>query len=203
MYENEFRDVLDDNEIIVWSGKPHFFIHIMSGVPFLIFGLLWGSFDLFFFKGFSSTGGPAGFIIPFLLLHSAPFWLSVSNMIRLLVTHKNTCFAITNKRILTKTGFMGIDYKTKDFERISHVEVNVSPLEKILGRGTVLIDELHIPSANSRRGLRGNRIYGIEHPYDVFKKLKSMSLDIKTDIHFPNKYRPDSNPGYNTKYDKE
>ena len=28
-----------------------------------------------------------------------------------------------------------------------------------------------------------------------------MSLDIQTDISYPNAMRPDNNPGYNTKYD--
>ncbi|NLC54263.1 MAG: PH domain-containing protein [Erysipelothrix sp.] len=202
MLDNEFRDILDDNENIVWSDKPHLLVHILSGVPFLIIGLIWGAIDFFFLNAFNSFGGQTqGFLLPFMLLHSAPFWLSIINMLRLLVTYRNTYFAITNKRVLTRTGFMGIDYTAKDFDIISNVSVNVNPIEKMLGRGSIIINEYTSVQGTQNVG-RGNRLYGIANPYEIFKQLKSMSLDIKTDIQFPNKFRPDTNPGYNTKYDK-
>jgi hypothetical protein len=40
----------------------------------------------------------------------------------------------------------------------------------------------------------------IENPYAVFKQLKQVSMDIRTDIQYPNQYRPEDNPGYKTKY---
>ncbi len=43
-------------------------------------------------------------------------------------------------------------------------------------------------------------ISNIENPYDVFKFFKKVSHAVKTDIHFPNLYRPDINPGYKTRY---
>ncbi|MBU1125608.1 MAG: hypothetical protein KKC84_06260 [Candidatus Omnitrophica bacterium] len=43
----------------------------------------------------------------------------------------------------------------------------------------------------------------VEKPYEVFKKLKTVMVDIKTDWNYPNKLRPDENPGYRTKYDAQ
>jgi hypothetical protein len=34
------------------------------------------------------------------------------------------------------------------------------------------------------------------------KKMKSIAVDIKSDINYPNKLRPEDNPGYNSKYEK-
>lgn len=43
-------------------------------------------------------------------------------------------------------------------------------------------------------------ILDVENPYEIYGKLQNIVLDIQTDIEFPNAYRPDENPGYNTKY---
>jgi hypothetical protein len=43
----------------------------------------------------------------------------------------------------------------------------------------------------------------IEDPYQVFKLVKQTSLDIKTDINYPNALRPETNPGYQTKYERK
>ena len=40
----------------------------------------------------------------------------------------------------------------------------------------------------------------IEDPYAVFKQLKQVSMDIRTDMNYPNQMRPDENPGYKTTY---
>ena len=43
----------------------------------------------------------------------------------------------------------------------------------------------------------------ISNPYDIFKKVKEVMVDIKTDYNYPNALRPDTNPGYKTKYDRK
>jgi hypothetical protein len=40
----------------------------------------------------------------------------------------------------------------------------------------------------------------IKNLYDLFKMVKQTSVNIKTDFNYPNALRPDTNPGYNTKY---
>ena len=204
MYDNEFRDILDTNERVIWSDKPHILVHLASGIPFLIIGILWGLMDAFFFSGFMSFGGGPvlGFLSIFMVLHMMPLWLGVGNMIRLVFIYKNTFFCYTDKRVIIKTGFLGVDYKTKDFYNIGNVEVNVGPLENMLGVGTIRIDEEIIRTRNNHSRRTGNRLYGVQKPYEVFKSLKEIVMDIKTDINYPNEYRPETNKGYNTKYEK-
>jgi len=43
-------------------------------------------------------------------------------------------------------------------------------------------------------------ISNIPDPYEVFKLFKKVSHDVRTDIEYPNKLRPKTNPGYKSDY---
>ena len=194
----QFEAVKDSDEEVLWLGKPHRTAFILRGVPFLCIGLIWGAIDYFgFIRNMDKK--MAGFAIPFFLLHLFPFWGSILNMIRLFLVHSNTCYAFTNKRLMMRSGFWGIDFKAIDYDKISDIEVNVNPIENMLGVGT-------IQAFSGRTTDKGGRIYdkfiGIQNPYEVFKAIKETATDIKTDWNFPNALRPETNPGYQTKYQK-
>jgi hypothetical protein len=198
-----FNAVKDDNETIFWVGKPVLVPFLMQGIIFLAFGLIWGLIDFGFLGLIFSSEAPAGlafFIIPFFMLHSFPFWGSILNMIRLWLVHGNTYYAYTNKRLMMRSGFWGIDFKAIDYDKISDIEVNINPVESYFGVGTVR-------AYSGRDTAKGGRIYdsfvAIENPYEVFKKIKEISVDIKTDWNYPNALRPEENPGYKTSYNPD
>ena len=58
--------------------------------------------------------------------------------------------------------------------------------------------DIHITSQNQSVVLED-----VHHPHEYMNKIQDITRDIKTDIAFPNKYRPEDNPGYHTKYDKK
>ena len=196
----EFEAVRDRDEQVYWVGKPAFLPFILTGVPFLILGLLWGAMDYFGFIRHMLKGEGkelTGFAIPFFTLHLLPLWLSVLNMLRLFLVYGNTCYAYTNKRLMIRSGFWGTDFKAIDYDKIQDIEVNVNPIENTLGVGT-------IRAFSGRETAKGNRIYdqfiAVPNPYEVFKGIKEVSVDIKTDWNYPNAMRPEQNPGYQTKY---
>jgi len=195
----QFLAVKDHDESFLWIGEPHFLAFLCSGIPFLIFGLLWGAFDYF---GFIIHMKPSqmGFAIPFFAMHLFPFWGSILNILRLILVHKNTFYAITNKRVMMRSGFWGIDFNSIDYDKISDIQVTVNPLENMLGVGTVRFSAGKVSS-------KGNPLtqdfIAVANPYEVFKKVKTVSVDVKTDWNYPNKMRPDENPGYRTKYDPQ
>ncbi|MDD5427613.1 MAG: PH domain-containing protein [Candidatus Omnitrophica bacterium] len=167
----------------------------------MIIGLLWGAIDYFGFirnMAMAKNGPPPGFIIPFFALHLFPFWGSIANMFRLVLVHKNTFYAITNKRVMMRSGFWGIDFNAIDYDKISDVQVTVNPLENILGVGTIRISAGKV---SSKGNPLTNDFIAIQNPYEIFKKLKTVMVDIKTDWNYPNKLRPEDNPGYDTKYE--
>lgn len=208
-----FKDVADSNEEFYWTGTPVFLPFVLSGVPFLICGLIWGAFDLFLFmtgatvksRGNQLTGTGAKF---FLLVHSAPFWLALFNMVRLYLVHGNTHYALTNKRIMIRTGFFGTDFRSIDYDQISDVEVVVGPIDTMFECGSINPftgrDMMSHTYRNSRSFLQPTHgaFLCIKEPYQVFRLLKELSVNIKTDWQYPNALRPENNPGYNTKYRK-
>jgi Bacterial PH domain len=195
----EFKAVKDQDEDIYWLDRPNFTAFIITGIPFLMIGLLWGAFDYFgFIRNMKHI--PAGFSIPFFALHLFPFWGSILNMVRLFLVHGNTCYAFTNKRLMLRSGFWGTDFKAIDYDRIVELDVDVNPIENMLGVGT-------IKAFSGSTSSKGTRIYdyfiGIENPYEVFKRIKEVSVDIKTDWNYPNAMRPKMNPGYQTSYSRK
>jgi hypothetical protein len=193
---NQLADILDTDEKVLWQGKPTFIPFVASGLPFLALGILWGMIDYGFIRQiFISPSGVQVTLIPFFLLHLMPLWGSILNMLRLLLSFNNVTYAMTNKRILLRTGFWGIDFKSIDYDKVSDVQVTVNPLENLLRVGSVKINS----------GLAGgtavfDSMVAIADPYDIFKQLKTTSVNIKTDWNYPNKLRPAENPGYRTQY---
>lgn len=199
----QFRAVKDNDENFIWVGEPLLVPFLCTGIPFLIVGLLWGAMDYFGFirhMGSIKSGPPIGFLISFFALHLFPFWASVLNMLRLILVHKNTFYAITNKRIMMRSGFWGIDFNAIDYDKISDIQVTVNPLENMLGVGTIHISAGKVTSKGSPLT---NDFIAVSNPYEVFKKIKTVMVDIKTDWNYPNKLRPEENPGYKTEYKPE
>jgi hypothetical protein len=199
----QFRVVKDADENFIWAGEPMFLPFLCTGIPFLIFGLLWGALDYFGFIqhiGKIKNGPPPGFLIPFFALHLLPLWISIINIFRLILVHKNTFYSITNKRVMMRSGFWGIDFNAIDYDKISDIQVTVNPLENILGVGTIRISAGKV---NSKGSSLTDDFIGVQNPYEVFKKIKTVMIDIKTDWNYPNKLRPEENPGYNTKYESK
>lgn len=184
----DFQAIQDDDETILWFEKPNFIDFIMAGVTWLVLGLGWGLIDYAIFESMSENGQH----MPtwFLFIHTAPVWVAILNMLRLIVVHSKTAYGYTNKRVLARTGFFGTDFHTIDYDSISDLYVNVNPLEKLMGIGTLVIS---VQSSCIK-------FIGIKKPYVIFKQLKQTALDIKTDWKYPNAKRPDHNPGYRTQY---
>jgi|LSQX01.3.fsa_nt_gb membrane protein YdbS with pleckstrin-like domain len=201
----EFEAIKDKDETIYWVDQPAFVPFILSGGPFLIFGIVWFVISSSFFGVFKTGMGdmPSGLtttVFLFALLHQFPFYLSVFNFVRLFLVHRNTYYGYSNKRVMHRTGFMGIDFKTIDYDKIQNIEVNVNPLERYLDVGSILIFSGEIIASD--RGSRSayTTFKSIKDPYTIFKKIKEVSVDIKTDWSYPNVLRPEENPGYKTKY---
>lgn len=167
-----FQAIRDKDEQFLWVGMPARGPFVVSGIPFLIFGCLWGSFDYFgFIRHMGGPNGiPLGFALPFFALHLFPFWGSVLNMVRLSLVVGNTYYAVTSKRLMMRTGFWGTDFRTIDFDQIANLEVSVNPVENALGVGSIRF----YPRALSLNGSRMSyySFVGVVNPYDVFKLVK-------------------------------
>jgi hypothetical protein len=200
----QFDAVLDQDEKVLWVGNPTLVPFLLSGIPLFIFGMLWGSFDYFMFLkkfiGHSKGGAEAYGMLAFFAVHMIPCWLGIGNMLRLCLVFGNTCYAFTNKRILLRTGFWGIDFKSIDFDRLQEIDVTVNPIENLLGVGTI---KMFSGGMTAKGAPTFNFFIGIDKPYQVYKQLKTVTVDVKTDWNYPNALRPGQNKGYKTDYSPE
>ena len=95
-------------------------------------------------------------------------------------------YAITNKRIIIKSGLIGTDYKSIYFEQISQVVIDVGLIGKIFGTGNLKIDtgktETYSGSSGARVGsvryqnIKTRTMYdvlkNIDFPYEVYKLVQ-------------------------------
>tara|TARA_R100001377_G_C3160149_1_gene99423 strand:+ start:225 stop:794 length:570 start_codon:yes stop_codon:yes gene_type:complete len=188
--DSVFTHVLDDDEKILWQEKPYFllfvlnFSHLLIGFGALSLYLIFGSDEIKILND----------IVHFILLiyFFAP-------IIYLIAVYPNTFYALTNRRVMFRGGFFGVDYASIDYDSIQNAAVNVNPLEKIFRVGTIQV----FSGQRDHNGTNvAHNICCIPFPYETYKKMKSIAIDIKSDISYPNKLRPEDNPGYNSKYKK-
>jgi len=196
----ELDKVLDQNETVHWEGKPKFWPFFLGGFAAAIFGIM------FLIVGgmFVLQGIASGNYVFILLPH---FWIGVGFVFGVplykALVYKYTYYAVTNKRVIFQKGLIGRDFEIIDFDKITNAEVNVGVLDILFGRrsGSILISTAGSFTYTRRGAVQ--KPYTISHvkdPYNVFKFFKKISHAVKTDIEYPNKYRPKTNPGYSTHY---
>lgn len=197
--------LLDDNERELWSGRPNAALYIIGNPLFYVFAALWLLFDLRLFGSFQRadmTGfGPmASMLIPFFLIHLAPVWVAIGGLIYRACAWHKIQYILTDRRIYQSSGLLGTDVSTLELREVSHLSVNVNPIENALGLGTIrLTPDVSVGSGDSARTVSGYRLRHIKDPYNTYNLIKRVSLDVSTDQRFPNAYRPSENPGYDTR----
>ena len=147
------------------------------------------------------------FIIPFFLLHLAPVWIWLWNVITASKRWEHTKYYVTDKRIIIKNGFVAENYQTIYYKDIRNVFLNIGIIDKMLGVGDIHFDligygplSLMNNYTTTNRNTAGACFLDIEDYHELYARLQKIVLDIQTDIEYPNALRPESNPGYNTKY---
>lgn len=137
----EFDSVKDNNEEILWTGKPKFIPYIFSGLGigiYLIgFGIILLLITLNFKPEYDSTGGNA-WIFGFL-----PLLQGLYIFLKKIFSFSNTVYAYSNKIVMMRTGFTGTDFKTIDYDKYQTLKLLLMSLKECitLGRLDFLADE--------------------------------------------------------------
>jgi hypothetical protein len=197
----EFESVKDNDEEILWTGKPTFIPYVFSGLGIGLYMIGFGIVVLIITLNvkpeIDSTGGYAW------LLGFLPLLQGLYTFLKKLFSFSNTAYAYSNKRVMMRTGFIGTDFKTIDYDKISDLEVTVNVVERMYNVGSIRFFSGRTQTDEGNTTKLYDCWFAIENPYEVFKLVKQTSVDIKTDFNYPNAMRPETNPGYNTKYDRK
>jgi hypothetical protein len=215
-YALKFAAISDSDEDFLWVGKPEVLPYLGRGASLIFAGLftlvLMILFINWYLHSVAATGNPPEPAEKWMLLiFASPLLIitlmSALNLVRLLISYRQTWYAITNKRVIIRSGFWGAEFFAYDYDKIPELQVTVSFLEGMTGTGT--ISGFELPRPVPRNGFDSytasftqtyDRFVSIRDPYRVFRMLKETSVDVKTDWEYPNALRPEENPGYRTKY---
>ncbi len=180
--DNETRlqnidEILSDDERLLWKGKPKKSAYVLNAfMRMLPFALIWLVIDVGFIIMLTQIGAelPTFAIVilcVFFAFHLLPVWIWISNVITANKAHKNLEYAFTDKRIIVKSGIIGIDFKNVYYNEISSVNLRVGLVDKMMKVGDIYI-----------KGL-GNAtvLYDLENPYFITQKIQKIISDIKND----------------------
>lgn len=197
--------LLDEDEHTLWEGRPNAVLYIIGNPLVYVFAAIWLLFDLGFINAFQGASGQGATHVPpaitlFFLLHLAPVWYAIIGLVYRAVTWHKICYILTERRIYMSSGILGTDISSLELREINHLTVNVNPVENAMGLGTIrLTPDVTTGQGENARTHAGYRLRHIKDPYDTYRLIKRVSLDVSTDQQFPNAYRPKENPGYDTR----
>jgi len=201
-------NILEKSEQKKWEGK----INRKVMVTGLIFGLIIviGISSFFFAKetiNYTSNGTPkqiSGFLIGIGILIIG-LLIVILNFFSNFVVE----YAITNKRVIIKSGLIGTDYKSIYFEQINQVVIDVGLIGKIFGTGNLKIDTGKTETYSSGSGTRVGKVQyqnirtrtmydilkNIDNPYDVYGIIQP-SVTGRRESLYSGRADRESNPQY-------
>jgi membrane protein YdbS with pleckstrin-like domain len=195
----EFESIKDDKEEILWTGKPKFipfiFANFFGGIFIILFAFIWIFANRNLGSSYSNEAGSY-----FWLFGLLPLVIGLLAFLKRVFSYSNTAYTYSDKRVMMRSGFIGTDFKIIDYDKISDIEVTVSVVEKMYKVGTIKFFSGRTQTDEGNTTKLYDSWSAIENPYKVFKMIKQTSVNIKTDFNYPNALPPDTNPGYNTKY---
>lgn len=200
--DNELRVMAGKNEKILFEGKPDLKCFILESIfnPLLPFAIVWLIFDTFFFGGFASSGGPMGFLIPFMLIHLMPVWIYLGGILFMARKYRNLNYLITDRAIYISSGIFTKSYNTKTFMELSRIDIHRGIFDQMCNVGDVIC------TTNQYRNdgqLATIKIESVPNYMDVYNMVKQLQTDIYTDVMYPNDKRPETNHGYKTTYNND
>jgi uncharacterized membrane protein YdbT with pleckstrin-like domain len=175
----KLEKLLNANEKVLWSGKPVGKAFILPGLVSIPFGLIFLAFAIFWMGTAASAGAPDFFSLlglPFILVG---FGITFGPSILQLFRYRNTEYMITEKRIITQTGAIGLDTRFVDFEKVQEVYVQIGVIDRLFGTGSLYAMTAGFSGFVPRGGygyggFAGNRpsLAALKEPYEVQKLLQ-------------------------------
>lgn len=174
MYADSFSEVGIDSvlaagEEVLWKGVPKKSAYVATAVlKMLPIAVLWLAIDITFITVMVTSGAFSQIkwllivIVPFFMIHLAPVWIWIYNIVKASKGHKNVEYAVTDRRIIEKSGLVGINFTSVYYKEVSSVDVKVGTTDKMLHVGDIVV-----------KGSSATVIVcDQEKPYDVLKLIQ-------------------------------
>lgn len=200
--KNSIANILENNEKIVWQGKVSrkVLIFILAFLLIIIFAI-----SIFILTkesiNYTLNGSPAqtsGKIIGFGVIILG----SILSLIMFFIDWVKD-YAITEKRVIIKSGVIGTDFKSIYFDQIKNIFVDVGLIGKIFKVGSIKIDigktrtfstggENNQPTHIETKTMY-DVLKHIDNPYEVFKNVQH-TLEARKESLYSGRADKESNP---------
>jgi hypothetical protein len=135
-----FREEIDTDERILWSGLPKQGLILRPSDAFVIpFSLLWGGFTILWETMAVTSGAPISFMlwgIPFVLVG---LYLIVGRFFVDAKQREKTYYALTNERVIILSGLFRRDIRSLNLKNLSDINLSV----KNDASGTIMFGPSH------------------------------------------------------------
>ena len=196
---NQNMPVLAAGESILWRGKPKKSAFIATkSLTMLPIAIIWLCFDSVLIMEAFQGDGP-WFLIPFMLLHLMPVWIWLGSTITAGKRWHNTNYFVTNRRIIIQGGFLAVNETSLFYKDLRNAQLRIGFLDKIFHTGDIVFDS-GVMMYNRKNQQHGPVLEDLEDAQGVYNRIQKIILDMQTDMEYPNAFRPEYNPGYNTQY---
>lgn len=182
--------ILDKDEQIIKQYKPNKIRAVVLGmfslIPLLIIGGIFLTISILQFNSIiknaeDAEGGKP--LAPYMFLAFGIFVLGIFAFIFIygviftFVSYKKRLYCITNKRIIIRSGFIGVDFSALDIKAINSINVTVNFLDKWVkpNTGTITFGSASTPLVVQGKGVSRFLFAHIENPYEAYKEIKEMS----------------------------
>ena len=144
----QIDEIIDDGEKILCRGKPKKSAYVLNAfLKMLPIAIIWLAFDGAFIAllltqmGWDMIPAPMKvFIFVFFAFHLVPVWIWIANVVTANRQHKNLEYAFTNRRIIVRSGIIGIDFKNVFYTDVEAVNLKVGIVDKMLKVGDIYIN---------------------------------------------------------------
>ena len=173
--------LLNVEEKVLWSGKPVRNAFILPGLISIPVGIIFLGFAIFWMGTAASAGAPDEFSLFGSLFVLIGIGIAFGPFLFQLLRYRNTEYMITDKRIITQTGAIGLDTRFVDFEKVQEVYVQIGVIDKLFGTGSLYAMTAGFSGFVPRGGygygyggFAGNRpsLAALKEPYEVQKLLQ-------------------------------
>ncbi len=182
-----FETIIDKDEEIIKVYKPNkrrfVLMNIigatLSFIPMLLFFALVGILALTGNMEVINEDGSDGnlsmgltFVVLAILVVLAFVFIVISRIVR----YKKTFYAFSNKRILIRSGFIGVDFMVLEMQLIGAIAINVGLFDKVIKPNT---GSIRFGSNSTPMGVNQNRVNEpsfahIDNVYETYREIKEV-----------------------------
>ena len=83
------------------------------------------------------------------------------------------------------------------YKDLRNARLRIGLLDKMFHTGDIVFDDGI--TVNNKQN-RGHVFEDLENAEEVYRRVQKVILDMQTDMKYPNAFRPEENPGYQTQY---